>query len=443
MGKFCKFLRASWAQVGNDTDAYSINKGYSVGNIEHANGNVITNYLSSTIVDTNLKPEKKNSYEFGLTLNTLQNRLNLDVAYFVDETSNQISTIPLPGASGFSNMLTNVGTIEGKGIELTLTGKPINNRNFNWTSTFNYWRVKNTITKLHELTGEYKSLYGSVAYGNYRVGAVAYEGGEYGVLYSDATVAKNEAGQPIISWYDGVKAPYYKRAGGSVKVGKVRPDFEGSWDNSFRYKNFTLGFLIDMRFGGEVASYPARYGAAYGVFTTSLNGGEIKDEYIVEKDVDWTSKYSGANYEKGIIPAGVFDEGSIVNGPDGNQHDVSGMTWEQAAAAGAVDAAVEEGSWAYWQNSWSAGTVNPNWVYSLSYVALRNISIGYNVKLPKYKIQNLNVNLNIRNAGYLYNSSPANLHPEAGRGTGSASSAFHRTLLPYSRTYTLALQFTF
>jgi len=436
-------LRASWAQVGNDTSPYFINRGYSVGNIEHANGNVITNYLDATIVDTELKPERKNSVEFGMTLNTFRNRLNLDVAYFVDETTNQISTIPLPGASGFSNLLTNVGTIQGKGLELTLTGKPIDNRNFKWRSTFNYWNVKNTVTKLHDLVGDYKLLYGDPAYGNYRVGAVAFEGGEYGVLYSDSKVETDDQGRPIMTWHDGVKAPYYKRSGVVEKVGKIRPDFEGSWENEFQYKNFTFSFLLDMRFGGNVASFPARYGTAYGVLETSLNGGETTDEYLSDRGVSWVSKYSGDQYENGVIPVGVFASGTIITGPDGAQHNVGGMTWQEAASAGAVDDAVDEGQWAYWYNSWGAGVINPNWFYKLSYISLRNISFGYNVKLPKLKIQNLNVNLNIRDAGYLYNSSPNNLHPEAARGTGSAQTAFHRTLMPYTRTYTLGLQFTF
>lgn len=438
-------LRASWAQVGNDTSPYFINRGYSVGNIEHANGNVITNYLDATIVDTELKPERKNSYEFGLTLNTLNNRLNLDVAYFSDETTNQISTIPLPSASGFSSMLTNVGTITGKGVELTLTGKPVYSRNFNWTSTFNYWRVKNVISELHELTGDYKSLYGDVAYGNYRVGAVAFEGGEYGVLYSDSKIKTDEQGRPLLTWHDGVKAPYYQRSGEVQEVGKIRPDFEGSWINEIRYKNFSLELLLDMRFGGNVMSFPGRYGTAYGVLETSLNAGKTADEYIIEKNVTWNSKFSPNNtqYENGIIPAGVFAPGTVITGPDGVQHNVSGMTYQEAANANIVDDAVDEGSWAYWHNSWGTGVINPNWFYELSYISLRNISVGYNVKLPKYKIQNMNVNLNVRDAGYLYNSSPNNLHPESGRGTGSAQSAFSRTLLPYTRTYTLGLQFTF
>jgi iron complex outermembrane receptor protein len=438
-------LRASWAQVGNDTDPYAINKGYRTGNIEHGNGNVITNYLDNTTVDTSIKPERKTSVEVGLSLNTLGSRLNLDVAYYNDKVENQIGEIPLPGASGFSGMLTNIGTLKNEGIELTLTGKPIRNPNFTWTSTFNYWTVKTTVEELHELTGDFKNLYGSAGYGNYRVAAVAFEGGEYGVLYSDSKIKQDENGNNLINWYDGVTAPYYQREGKPVEVGKIRPDFEGSWDNNFEYKQFNFGFLLDMRFGGDVVSFPARYGTAYGILETSLNAGETASENMVANGVNWTSKFSenGTQYENGVVPAGVFAPGSIVTTPDGSKQDVSGMTWQEAASAGYIDDAVDEGQWAYWQNSWGLGVVNPNWLYSLSYVALRNISIGYNVSLPKLKIQNLNVNLNVRNAGYLYNSSPSNLHPEAGRGTGSAQSAFHRTLLPYSRTYTLGLQFTF
>ncbi len=436
-------LRASWAQVGNDTDPYSINKGYSTGNIEHSNGNIITNTYSTTAVDTELKPEKKTSYEFGITLNTLQNRLNFDVAYYDDLIENQISTIPLPGASGFSNLLTNVGSLKNKGVELTITGQILRSKDFNWTATFNYWKNTTTVDKLHPLTGDYKSLYGDIGYGNYRVGAVAFEGGEYGVLYSDSKIAQDEQGRNLMTWHDGVKAAYYKRAGGSEKVGSIQPDFEGSFNNEFRYKNFTLGVLIDMRFGGEVVSFPAKYGTAYGVLETSLNAGETASENIVENGVEWTSKYTGTTYSNGIIPAGVFDSGTTITGPDGKPHDVTGMTWKEAASAGAVDDAMDEGQWAYWHSAWGTSVVNPNWLYTLSYVSLRNISFGYDVKLPKYKIQNLNVNLNVRNAGYLYNSSPANLHPESGRGTGSAQSAFIRTLMPYSRTYTLGLQFTF
>ncbi|MEE4286483.1 MAG: SusC/RagA family TonB-linked outer membrane protein, partial [Mariniphaga sp.] len=418
-------------------------KGYSTGNIEHSNGNIITNTFSTTAVDTELKPEKKTSVEFGITLNTLQNRLNFDVAYYDDLTENQISTIPLPSASGFSNLLTNVGTLRNKGIEMTMTGKPIRNRNIDWTATFNYWKNTTTVEELHPLTGEYKSLYGDVAYGNYRVGAVAFEGGEYGVLYSDSKIAEDDAGNKLMSWHNGVKAPYYKRAGGRDKVGSIQPDFEGSFNNEFRYKNFNLGVLLDMRFGGEVVSFPAKYGTAYGVLETSLNAGLTADENLIAKGVDWTSKYSGEQYTNGVIPVGIFDDGTTITGPDGVNHDVSGMTWQEAAAAGIVDDAVDEGQWAYWHSAWGTSVVNPNWLYTLSYVSIRNITLGYNVKLPKYRIQNLNVNLNIRNAGYLYNSSPANLHPESGRGTGSAQSAFIRTLMPYQRTYTLGLQFTF
>ena len=60
-------LRASWAQVGNDTDPYVINQGYSLGTIKTANGNIYTNnFSSSTLYALDLKPERKNSWEVGL-----------------------------------------------------------------------------------------------------------------------------------------------------------------------------------------------------------------------------------------------------------------------------------------------------------------------------------------------------------------------------------------
>ncbi|MEQ9289912.1 MAG: SusC/RagA family TonB-linked outer membrane protein [Cyclobacteriaceae bacterium] len=439
-------LRASWAQVGNDTNPFAINRGYSTGNIDHANGNIITNSGSTTVVDPLLRPEKKTSVEVGLNVSFMQNRLTLDVAYYDDLVKNQISTIPLPNESGFNNMLTNVGSLRNSGVELTLSADIIKNSTYNWTSTFNYWRNTTTVENLNELTGDFKNLYGSAGYGNYRVAAVAFEGGEYGVLYSDSKVAQDDNGNNLMSWHNGVKAPYYKRAGGREEVGKIQPDFEGSWNNEFRYKNFTLGVLLDMRFGGEVVSFPAKYGTAYGVLETSLNAGRTADENLLEKGVTWTSKRAAESdvvYTNGVVPAGVFDDGTTITDPNGVNQDVSGMTWREAAAAGIVDDAVDEGQWAYWHSAWGTGVVNPNWLYTLSYISVRNISVGYNVKLPKLKIQNLNVSLNVRNAGYLHNSSPSNLHPESGRGTGSSQSAFIRTLMPYQRTYTLGLQFTF
>ena len=75
-------LRGSWAQVGNDTDAYSVNQAYGFSTIEMPNGgNVYTNTLDQIMKAANLKPERKNAWESGLDFRTLNNRLNLDVTY--------------------------------------------------------------------------------------------------------------------------------------------------------------------------------------------------------------------------------------------------------------------------------------------------------------------------------------------------------------------------
>ncbi|MGM0376124.1 MAG: SusC/RagA family TonB-linked outer membrane protein, partial [Bacteroidota bacterium] len=322
-------LRLSWAQVGNDTDPYNINKGYSVDNYELADGNVYMNNRSTTSVDREIEPERKNSFEAGLDVRFFQNRIGLDYTYYDETIKNQIGNVPIPYQSGVEELLTNVGTLTNSGQEISLRVVPVKLHDFEWTTTMNYWDNTTTISDLHEDYGDYRVLGGSVNYGNYRIGSVAYEGGEYGVLMSDSKPKVDpETGKKILSWNDSWRAAYYTRSGEVEKVGKMQPDFEGSWNNSFSYKGLSLSVLLDARFGGHLASYGNRYGTAYGWLETSLEGRDKS-----HGGVEWTSDYEsteGRTYDDGIIPEGVFDDGQTVTAPDGSTVDVGGMTYQEA-----------------------------------------------------------------------------------------------------------------
>lgn len=446
-------IRLSWAQVGNDTAPYFLNPGYSIGNYELANGSfVYTNAKSTTSVDRDIQPEKKNSFEAGLDLRLFSGRLGFDVAYYNENINNQIGQVPIPQESGVSNLLTNVGSLKNEGFELKVNITPIRTANFNWTSTFNYWDNKTTVTELHPDFGAYKVLGDTyVNYGNYRIGSVAYEGGEYGVLMSDILPKKYVSddpndpknGMPVLMWSDSRRGAYYERSYEVEEVGKIQPDFEGSWDNAFTYKNLSVSVLIDARFGGDVASYANRYGTAYGWLETSLKGRD--PEYGGES---WTSQYSDTNgrtYTDGVIPEGVFADGQMVTAPGGNQVDVGGMTYKEAFEAGYVEP-THAGFYQYFTNSWGQGVVNDSWFNELSYIALRNISIGYT--LPKkvaqsLKAQNLYIGLNARNLGYLYNTMPNKMNPESLRGTTSDASFLQRSVIPNTATYTFTLSVDF
>ncbi|PRZ01615.1 iron complex outermembrane receptor protein [Marinilabilia salmonicolor] len=445
-------VRLSWAQVGNDTDPYNINKGYSVGNHQiNESSFAYYNTRSTTSVDPDIKPERKNSFEAGLDLRMLQNRVGLDVTYYDETIENQIGNVPIPYESGVNELLTNVGTLNNSGLEISLKLTPVKTSNFNWTTTFNYWDNTTKITELHEDYGAYRVLGGYVDYGNFRIGSVAYEGGEYGVLMSDSKpkVWQSEDandprnGMKVLTWRDDWRGAYYTRSYEVEEVGKMQPDFEGSWDNSFSFKGLTLSVLLDARYGGHLASYANRYGTAYGWLETSLAGRDPQ-----HGGVEWTSEYSdteGRTYSDGVIPDGVFQEGQTVTAPNGSTVDVGGMTYQEAFDAGYVEP-THAGTHTYFNNSWGSGVVNDDWFEEVKYIALRNISVGYN--LPKsiaqsIKAQNLYLAFNARNLGYLYNSMPNNLNPEGFRGTTSTESFLERSFMPYTASYTFTVKVDF
>lgn len=444
-------VRASWAQVGNDTAPYYINRGYTLSTYELENGFAYGTAMADSSVDPDIKPERKNSIELGLDVRLFNGRVNLDFAWYDETIKDQIGQVPLPDESGLNGgLITNVGSLVNSGIEISLGVTPIKNKNFDWTTTINYWNNETIVEDLHESYGEYRKLDGDADYGNYRIASVAYNGGEYGVLMSDSKpkVWKSDDpndprnGMKVLTYNATGRTAYYARSMEVERVGKLQPDFEGSWVNDFRYKNWSMSVLLDARYGGHLASYSNRYGTAYGWLETSLDGREGHG------GVSWTSEFAdraGQTFNDGIIPEGVFAEGTIVASPNGSNVDVGGMTFEEALGAGYVEPS-HASSWHYRSNSWGQGTVNDDWFSEVKYIALRNISLGYSLPrefAQKIRAQNVNVSVNARNLGYLYNSLPNNLHPESFRGTASSTGYRERSFTPYTATYTFNVSVDF
>ena len=445
--------RLSMAQVGNDTSPYFINNGYGIGSFEMAGGSFIyTNSKSTTLVDPSIKPEKKNSLEGGLDLRFLRNRVGIDFTIYNEKINNQIGAIPVPGESGYNSMISNIGSLTNKGIELTLRVVPVKTRDFEWESTFNYWRNRTMISNLRKEVGEYKTLGGDIQYGNFRVGSVAFDGGEYGVLMSDTKPLEwSNASDPndprngmkILTWNDTRRGAYYTRSNKVEKVGKIQPDFEGSWNNQLKYKNLSFSILIDARFGGDIASYSNKYGTSYGYLKTSLYARDA--EY---GGVAWTTKFAdsqGQKFVDGVIPDGVFATGQKVVTPAGISQDVSGLTYLEAFNKGYVEP-THASYFTYRNNAWSSGVINPDWFSEVKYIALRNVTVNYNLPATlarKIRASSLSVALNARNLGYLYNSLPNHLNPESFRGTTSTESFRERSFSPYTASYTLTLSVGF
>ena len=139
-GKF----RLSWAQVGSDTDPYQLGLVYSKSKFTYP-GYTIGYINNSTMPNKNLKPTKTNSFELGLEMKFLKNRIGLDFTYYTQNSKNQIMGMASSWTSGYNYRLINAGEIENKGIEIALNTRPIELKDFSWDLNLNFSKNSNKV----------------------------------------------------------------------------------------------------------------------------------------------------------------------------------------------------------------------------------------------------------------------------------------------------------
>ncbi|MDE5677942.1 MAG: SusC/RagA family TonB-linked outer membrane protein, partial [Phocaeicola sp.] len=417
-------IRGSWAQVGNDTDPYTINSAYTLTTTDNGN-KVYSLSVPSSIYSQGLKPERKTSWEVGLDWRFLANRIGVDFTYYKENTKNQIMSVSVPSVSGVSSQLINAGNIQNSGLELALNTTPFENKDWTWDLNFTWTKNWSKIVELSDLVANYIALQGTASYGNFRIGSVAKVGGVYGLLMSDsAPKIDEESGKMMLNYSDTRRMSYIQRNGVEQEVGSMQPDFLGGLSTSLRYKNWTLRASLDARFGGKVASYNSRYGTAYGYTETSM---QYRDP--AHGGVTWTSKWDNVTYSDGIIPDGIIPVGTKISQPGGGEYIVgtspltsAGETYASLYEKGVIEP-THAGTWSYFTNSWGQGVLNDNWFVTLNYIALRDLSLSYSCPsnwASKIGAKSLTLTANGHNLGYLLNSMPNHENPEAVAGTTAA-----------------------
>ena len=239
-------LRASIAQVGNDTNPYQTS-GAFVSQTPFNGQPTFSN--QDFIPNSNLRPEITTSYELGADLRFLKDRLNIDFTYYNATTKDQIISLPIPISSGYNQQVINGGKVNTSGVEIILGGTPIQTENFTWNTTFNFASNKSVIKDLPQndgrLTLAYSRIYNSA---NQTVWFQVEEGGQIGDMYGTG-YEKNAEGEFLLD--DNGR---YIANNDLIKIGNYNPDFTLGWNNSFRYKNWNASFLFDWRQGGEIVS---------------------------------------------------------------------------------------------------------------------------------------------------------------------------------------------
>lgn len=272
-------LRLGAAQVGNDTGVSTLADYYE---FRQPWGNILAMASGSNLSKFNVKPESITTYEVGADLRFFQNRLNLDVTYYDTRSKNHIMGIPLPASTSYGSRVINAGEIQNTGIEIMLNTTPIKVENgFQWDVTLNWSKNEGKVRELAQgitsvtqsAPGENASIQARVGE---RMGAIwgpGYQRVESGPMAGEIIIGVN--GMAQITTED-------------IHLGNFNPDWMGSINNLFTYKNISLSGLIDVKWGGEFISRFYNKGVGAGQLIESLEGRiarplgeEYKDPYYI------------------------------------------------------------------------------------------------------------------------------------------------------------------
>jgi hypothetical protein len=353
--------------------------------------------LSSTLPAQTLKPEETKSYEMGLNLNFIGNRLGLDVTVYKENTFNQLFTVSLPEGSGAADFFTNAGNIENKGLEATLKTIPIQGKYFKWNIDFNFSRNRNKVVSLY---GNKSSI---IIGSNHSTALKLVKGHRWGDLYGIG-FKRDDQGRVIVG-NDGV--PKFTNST-SVLLGNYLPKWTGNISSGFVYNNFTLHFLISYRQGGIIFSYTSSVLNGIGLTKKTLKGRQ-------------GGLIFGKNFFKKYTA--VKKDGSPNNIP--------------------IDAQ------AFWSSVGGRNyTVPEPFVQDATNMRLRELSLGYSLphsllaKMGLTAISNVKFSLVGRNLFYFYRSSPL-VDSSLRNGTGTASSGRATYIRPTIRNYGVNLSIKF
>lgn len=334
--------RASYARVGGDLDPYQLKSTYLTGSIWNGQTPL---YTTNQLKDANIEPEFSSSAEFGLDARFFNNRLGLDICYFLAEDGPQIFTLSTSSSSGYDSRLVNGLTYTRRGLEVTLSANPIHNRDFDWNLSGN-------ISQSHRYL---KKVYGDIEnYGYIK------KGERIDQIWAEDFMRAPD-GQII--YKDGlpVRDPIKKHIGNSDS------DFIFGLYNQFKYKNVTFAFSIDGNIGGKIYNEIAASLWKSGRHEDSDNQWRLADWEAYKKDPEGY----GTNYKGTFVAPGVVVTGGEL------KRDANGNIISDTRTFAPNETTVLYQAWAGSSNSYYR--TESQTYQSRTYVKLREVTLTYNL----------------------------------------------------------------
>lgn len=394
-------IRTSLAQVGKDPSPYNL---YNTRKFEFESG--IRKPVVNTIkMNDMLKPEIKTSYELGLDMKFLNNRLGFDFTYYYSVTRNQ--SMLVDAAAPWSQQWVNAGKILNRGVEMMVYTTPIQTKDLTFNLNMNFAHNRSIVKEL--APGVQRIYFNGDNNMPVRVGAVV--GGKLGDIYANNLMKRNNAGQVIVN-AQGLPQP--ATGNGNLEqyllsnpIGNIQPDLLMSVTPSLTFKGISLTAMFDMRFGGSIMSVSEGMATSVGTSERTLNRGEYKE-------------ISGVKDYYMVVP-GVKEDGSINDIPVSAQayYSTIGIYKSQKGYA-------EE------------------FIHSASYIKLKELSLGYSFPqrmLKKTPFTALKLSFVARNLCFLMKHTPGN--PDGGYDTTMFSQALDFAAVPYTRTFGFSINVGF
>lgn len=396
-------VRASWAQVGiANINPYDANLTYSLNGNSHL-GRTMATFSSAggnngTIPNPALQPALSTEIEFGFDVRLFNNRVGIDFTYYSQKTTDDILNATISRASGFGSTRVNLGELSNKGVEILLTGTPIQGP-VTWDVSLNFAKNTNEVVSLvegvTELTAEEPRTRNV-----FIKHIVGYPFGEI-----TGRVQQTDPNGNLIFQSDGrpVASTTY------VPIGNGIADWTGGFNNSFTYKGVNLGFLIDFKIGGDIFSGTNNRLTQWGLHQQSLIGREGETPLHVT----------------GVVNTGTND--APVYAPiDRN------LTPDEARN--------------YWNSVGGESTaISQMFIYDASFAKLRQLVIGYNLPrtlLSKTPFQKVTVSFVARNLAILKKNID-NVDPESAYSTNAGAQGLEYFAMPTTRSYGFNLNLGF
>ncbi|PWJ60602.1 TonB-linked SusC/RagA family outer membrane protein [Dyadobacter jejuensis] len=336
-------LRASYAQVGSDTDPYRLNR-YYVSSTAISGG-----YSNpSTLPNPDLRPERTNSMEFGVNTHLFNHRFDLDLTFYRAVTKDQILSLPVDPASGYQSALMNAGSVSNQGVELQLNAKAVKSKSFNWDITANWATNKGRVEKL--VPGVI-DVYVIGSYVGSRVLVKAEPGEQLGRIYGKGYDRQN--GQIVFK--DGLA----QRDNNEDFLGNVFPDWKAGLVNNLRYKNLNLSFQFDYTHGGNAYSITH--------FLMNYTGKSTKTVYGRESGAPYPS---GAEYD--------MASGSWLQNQDGRFGVIGDGVMLDEESGQYVKNNVSAPAPYYYNAMYERDQIEGN-VFKTTSLKLRNVRVSYNL----------------------------------------------------------------